>query len=304
MRLSLDSAIDLFLDHVKVERGLARNSVLAYGRDLAKFRRFAAAEGLDDAEAVEPRHLLGYLVALSRDKIAARSQARNLVALRQLFRHLRAERYLQRDPTADLELPKIGRPLPVVLTLREVEDLLSVPRIDSARGLRDAAMLETLYATGLRVSELVGLREIDVNLTERFLSTVGKGKKQRLVPLGGRAHDRIVEYLASARPSLIGARQSPSLFVTHFGRAMTPPGLLEADHRLRAGRRHPQAAVAAQAAPLVRHPPGRAGRRPARRPGHARPRRHRNHANLYPRLARPPDRGGQKASPAGVVFTL
>ena len=224
MRLSLDSAIDLFLDHVKVERGLARNSVLAYGRDLAKFRRFAAAEGLDDAEAVEPRHLLGYLVALSRDKIAARSQARNLVALRQLFRHLRAERYLQRDPTADLELPKIGRPLPVVLTLREVEDLLSVPRIDSARGLRDAAMLETLYATGLRVSELVGLREIDVNLTERFLSTVGKGKKQRLVPLGGRAHDRIVEYLASARPSLMGARQSPSLFVTHFGRAMTRQG--------------------------------------------------------------------------------
>jgi integrase/recombinase XerD len=222
--LSLDSAIDLFLDHVKVERGLARNSVDAYGRDLAKFRRFAAAEGVDDAGAVEPRHLLAYLVALSKAKIAARSQARNLVALRQLFRHLRAERHIARDPTADLELPRVGRPLPVTLTLREVEELLSQPRIDTVRGLRDAAMLETLYATGLRVSELVQLRQIDVNLPERFLSTVGKGKKQRLVPLGQRAHDRIQEYLATARPALLGARGSPSLFVTHRGRAMTRQG--------------------------------------------------------------------------------
>ena len=146
--LSLDSAIDLFLDHVKVERGLARNSVEAYARDLAKFRRFAAKEGVDDAGDVEARHLLAYLVALSQAKLAARSQARNLVALRQLFRHLRAERHIARDPTADLELPQLGRPLPVTLTLREVEDLLSQPRVDTARGLRDAAMLETLYATG------------------------------------------------------------------------------------------------------------------------------------------------------------
>jgi integrase/recombinase XerD len=222
--LSLDSAIDLFVDHVKVERGLARNSVEAYGRDLAKFRRFTVAEGLHDAGAVEPRHVLAFLVGLAHAKLAARSQARNLVALRQLFRHLRAERHIAHDPTADLELPKLGRPLPVTLTLREVEDLLSQPRIDSARGLRDAAMLETLYATGLRVSELVQLRQIDVNLPERFLSTVGKGRKQRLVPLGQQAHDRIQAYLASARPALLGGRASAALFVTHHGRAMTRQG--------------------------------------------------------------------------------
>jgi integrase/recombinase XerD len=168
--------------------------------------------------------VLAYLVALSQAKLAARSQARNLVALRQLFRHLRAERHIEHDPTADLELPKLGRPLPVTLTLREVEDLLSQPRNDSARGLRDAAMLETLYATGLRVSELVQLRQSDVNLAERFLSTVGKGKKQRLVPLGQRAHDRIQDYLASARPALLGGRASAALFVTHHGRAMTRQG--------------------------------------------------------------------------------
>ena len=224
MALALDSAIDLFLDHVKVERGLSRNTVEAYGRDLAKFRRFAASAGLDDAAAVESRHLLGFLVELAGARLSARSQARNLVALRQLFRHLRAERHLTRDPTADLELPRIGRPLPVTLTLKEVEDLLSQPRIEDARGLRDAAMLETLYATGLRVSELVRLRQIDVNLNEQFLSTVGKGKKQRLVPLGQRARDRIRDYLASARPSLMGGRESPSLFVTHHGRAMTRQG--------------------------------------------------------------------------------
>jgi integrase/recombinase XerD len=222
--LALDSAIDLFLDHVKVERGLARNTVEAYGRDLAAFRRFAAAAGLDDADAVESRHLLAYLVALSEAKLAARSQARALVALRQLFRHLRAERHVACDPTADLELPRLGRPLPVTLTLQEVEDLLSQPRIDSPRGLRDAAMLETLYATGLRVSELVQLRQIDVNLNDQFLSTVGKGRKQRLVPLGERARDRIRDYLATARPALLGARACPALFVTHLGRAMTRQG--------------------------------------------------------------------------------
>jgi integrase/recombinase XerD len=224
MGLGLDSAIDLFLDHAKVERGLARNSIDAYGRDLAKFRRFCAARGLDDADAVAHRDLLAYLVTLAEERLAARSQARNLVALRQLFRHLRAERHVARDPTAELELPKIGRPLPVVLTLTEVEELLSAPRNDSVRGLRDGAMLSTLYATGLRVSELVGLRVNDVNLDEMFLSTVGKGRKQRLVPLGERARDRIRDYLATARPALLGERVSVSLFVTARGRAMTRQG--------------------------------------------------------------------------------
>ncbi len=226
MGLALDAAIDLFLDHVKLERGLARNSIDAYGRDLAKFRRFCAAQGElgDDAGAVEHRHLLAYLVELSTAKLAARSQARNLVALRQLFRFLRAERHIARDPTADLELPRIGRPLPVVLTLDEVEALLATPPTDHPRGLRDQAMLQTLYATGLRVSELVHLRQLDVNLNEMFLSTVGKGKKQRLVPLGERARDRIRDYVATARPSLLNGRESPALFVTHLGRAMTRQG--------------------------------------------------------------------------------
>jgi integrase/recombinase XerD len=169
-------------------------------------------------------HLRQYIDELAQAKVAPRSQARNLVALRQLFRHLRAERQIARDPTEDLELPRIGRALPVTLTLAEVEELLAQPRIETARGLRDAAMLETLYATGLRVSELVRLRHVDVNLDEQFVSTVGKGRKQRLVPLGERARDRIRAYLATARPELLHGRACPELFVTHHGRAMTRQG--------------------------------------------------------------------------------
>jgi integrase/recombinase XerD len=219
--LALDAAIDLFLDHVKIERGLARNTVEAYGRDLARFRRYCAAHALEDAEAIDARHIFDYVVKMSQAELAARSQARGLVALRQLFRHLRAERYLTRDPTQDLELPRIGRPLPVTLNLDEVERLLQAPPRDQPRGLRDAAMLETLYATGLRVSELVGLKESDVDLLQRYLSTVGKGKKQRLVPLGDRAAQCIEAYQTQARPVLLKARTSPALFVTHRGGPMT-----------------------------------------------------------------------------------
>jgi integrase/recombinase XerD len=219
--LTLDAAIDLFLDHVKVERGLSRNTVEAYGRDLARFRRYCADRALDDTAAVDARHVFDYVVKMSEARLAPRSQARGLVALRQLFRHLRAERHVERDPTGDLELPRIGRPLPVTLSLDEVERLLQAPRRDHPRGLRDAAMLETLYATGLRVSELVGLKEGDVDLLQRYLSTVGKGRKQRLVPLGDRAAECIEAYKLEARPSLLKARVSPALFVTHRGGPMT-----------------------------------------------------------------------------------
>src|SRR5438046_420233 len=116
MALCLDEAIDLYLDHLKVERGLSRNTIEAYGRDLSKFRAFAAANGLDHAAGVDTRHLLQYLVTLAQGKLAVRSQARALVALRGLWKHLRAERHVERDPTADLELPRVGRPLPAVLT--------------------------------------------------------------------------------------------------------------------------------------------------------------------------------------------
>jgi integrase/recombinase XerD len=222
--LSLDDAIDLFLQHVQIERGLARNTVLAYGRDLAKFRRWCEGPRLEAASAVEPRHLLAYLVSLAEERLQVRSQARMLVTLRGLFKHLRLERHIERDPSADLELPRIGRPLPEVLTVDEVERLLGQPKPTHPRGLRDLAMLETLYATGLRVSELCGLKLESVNLGDGFVRALGKGKKQRLVPLGDAARDRLLEYLEEARPLFDRGRNAPALFLTHHGRPMTRQG--------------------------------------------------------------------------------
>lgn len=224
MGLGLDQAFDLYLDHLKVERGLGRNTVIAYGGDLAKFRRWCAAAGVDGANQVEKRHVLGYLVTLSEARLAARSQARNLIALRGCFRYLRGERRVARDPTADVELPRLGRRLPEVLTRDEVERLLVAPDPTTTRGARDAAMLELLYATGLRVSELVSLKLTDVNLEHGYLSTVGKGKKQRLVPVGDQARDRISVYLIGARLRLAKARDSGALFITRLGRPMTRQG--------------------------------------------------------------------------------
>jgi len=230
MGIRLESAVDLYLDHIKIERGLARNTVEAYGRDLGKFARWADGERLEDAGDVEPRHLLAFLVALARERLAVRSQARNLVALRGLFKHLRAERHIAQDPSAELELPKLGRPLPTVLSADEVERLLAQPiaapgAAADARRVRDRAMLETLYATGLRVSELVGLKLAEVHLGDpAYVSATGKGRKQRLVPLGAGARAAIEEYVSVARPRLDRGRNGPALFLTHRGRPMTRQG--------------------------------------------------------------------------------
>lgn len=239
MGLSLDEAIDLFLDHVKLERGLARNSVEAYARDLARFRRFTAARGIEAAAAVEARHVLAHLVELAEAHLAARSQARALVALRGLFKFLRSERRIHLDPCAEIDLPRLGRRLPEVLSLSEVETLLAAPDTRTPRGLRDAAMIETLYATGLRVSELVALRLADVNLGDGFVITLGKGKKQRVVPLGDVACHKIADYISQARPSFDRGRRSPALFLTHRGQAMTRQNFwkLLLGHALRAGIR-------------------------------------------------------------------
>jgi integrase/recombinase XerD len=222
--LGFDSAVDVYLDHVKVERGLARNSVQAYARDLAVFRAWCEKQGIAEAGSVESRHVLQWLVSLAGRKLAARSQARMLVAVRGLYKHLRAERHVERDPTADVELPKLPRKLPNVLSAQEIAGLMAAPDVKTARGMRDAAMIETLYASGLRVSELVSLKIADVNLDNAFINTVGKGRKQRLVPLGDRAREAITLYLSDSRPGLLRGRVSPSLFVTPRGRAMTRQG--------------------------------------------------------------------------------
>ena len=224
MALSLDVAVQQFLDHLKVERELAPSTVEAYGRDLAVFARFAGGRRVSDATAVRGIDVLEHLAKLTDEGLGARSQARRLIALRQLFKFLKAERICETDPTEDVELPRFGRKLPHVLSVEEVDNLLAAPPRNTPRGLRDAAMLETLYATGLRVSELVRLRLRDVNFDAGYLVAFGKGRKERLVPLGEVAIAGIRLYVETARPAFSGGRATDTLFLTHHGRAMTRQG--------------------------------------------------------------------------------
>jgi integrase/recombinase XerD len=229
MSPSLDAAIQQFLDHLRVERELAPATVSAYGGDLSDFAKFADARKVADARAVRSIDVLDYLARITEQGLSARSQARRLIALRQLFRFLRAERLCDADPTEEVDLPRFGRKLPAFLTVDEVDQLLAAPDRRTPRGARDGAMLETLYATGLRVSELVRLRLADVNFDAGYLMAFGKGRKQRLVPIGEVALAGLRAYLDTARPTFL---QSPSgkarakaasnaLFLTRHGRAMT-----------------------------------------------------------------------------------
>jgi integrase/recombinase XerD len=219
----LDRAVDHYLDHLKVERGLSVHTLDGYGRDLARLTRFLGERGRVVADDVTTADLTDHLMELAEGKLSPRSRARALVAIRGLFRHLVAERWLSADPTELIDAPKVVRRLPGVLGEEAVARLLATPPRDRPRGLRDAAMLELLYATGMRVSELVGLPVGDANLNAGFVRVTGKGKKTRLVPLGEAAREAIDRYLAEVRPAWVCADEV-ALFVTERGRRMTRQG--------------------------------------------------------------------------------
>jgi integrase/recombinase XerD len=240
--LTIDLAIQQFLDHLRVERELSVATVAAYGQDLAAFAGFLAGRGQSDVAAVKPLDVLDYLAKLTQDQLSARSQARALIAMRQMFKFLRAEHACASNPTEEIDLPRFGRRLPVFLSVDEVDRLLAAPGRASPRALRDTAMLETLYATGLRVSELVKLRMADLNLEAGYLVAFGKGKKQRIVPLGEAAVATLRSYLETARPRFLPQGASgDTVFLTRLGRRMTRQGFWKiiAEHARTAGiRKH------------------------------------------------------------------
>lgn len=221
--MTLDQAIDLFVQYIKIERNLSANTVSAYATDLALFRQHCADQKLSDLGSISTAPILEYLISMSKGGLAVRTQARKLITIRRLFHFLCRERYLQSDPTLQLELPKIGRKLPEVLSLSQVEALLAAPDRSNSRGLRDAAMLELLYATGLRVTELCQLRADATDFDRGFLRATGKGDKERLVPIGETALNMMREYLLEIRPTL-DKKRSPFLFLTNRGTPMTRQG--------------------------------------------------------------------------------
>lgn len=216
----MDQQVDAFLQHIAAERGLSPRTLEAYGSDLAAFRGYLETVGVHEAGAVTPDHVRGFLQSLERRKLSPRSRARTLSAVRGLFKYLVRERVLALSPAADVASPRLGQRLPRSLGADETAELLAAPE-DGVLARRDAAMLELVYAAGLRVSEVIGLRTEQVNLEAGFLRVIGKGSKERVVPVGQRARDALLTYLREARPVLLRGRASPSLFVTVQGRAMT-----------------------------------------------------------------------------------
>ena len=209
----------IFLDYLAVEKGLAKNSLSAYTIDLRHFGHYLNDQGVD-LDRVERIHIVKYFQSLRMAGISARSVARALAAIRGLFRFLVSERHLKKDPTENLENPKLWSTLPKSLQPSEVEALLAAPDRSTPDGLRDAAMLELLYATGLRVSELIKVRIDEVVLDAGFLRTIGKGSKERIVPFGDTARDVILKYMESGRLEL-DKHSDPHLFLSRLGRPMS-----------------------------------------------------------------------------------
>jgi integrase/recombinase XerD len=215
------AAIERFADAVWMERGLSPNTLAAYQSDLRAFAAWLGQERGRGIEEAQRPDLLDYLTLLSREGRKPRSSARLLSCLRQFYQHLLRQGAIIEDPTARVDAPKLGRPLPKTLTEAEVETLLAAPDVADPRGHRDRTMLEVLYATGLRVSELVGLTPQQVSLTQGVVRVVGKGSKERLVPLGEEAISWLRDYLAGPRRDLLVGRLSDYLFPTARSDHMT-----------------------------------------------------------------------------------
>lgn len=223
--MQISPTISSFLTHVKVEKGLSSNTVSAYRRDLAKFDGFAQKRKLS-LEAVSRDDLVDFLAGLYRQKLESRTVARHLVTLRNFFRFAQIHDLISSDPTINLESPKIRRSLPGYLRLEEVERLLQQPDQTTALGLRDRAMLEVLYSTGLRVSELIGLRVMDLDTKVGCVRCIGKGDKERIVPVGKKALATAEKYLREARARLLGKGDScNTLFVNRRGAPLSRVGV-------------------------------------------------------------------------------
>ena len=215
------SLIESFADALWMERGLSRNTLQAYQSDLRKLARWLEKNSRSGLLSVQRTELLAFLAEQSVQGRNPRSSARLLSCFRQFYQYSVREGLLKKDPTTRIEAPRLGRPLPKSLTETEVMALLDAPLVDDPEGFRDRVMLEVLYATGLRVSELVGLQLGQIGMNQGLVRIIGKGDKERLVPLGEEAIDWLQRFLAEGRPVLLGEQHSSAVFPTRRGAGMT-----------------------------------------------------------------------------------
>jgi integrase/recombinase XerD len=214
--------IEHFLDTVWMESGLSKNTLAAYRSDLTRFTRWVESEGLG-LLTLDSDTVMNFVYRRSLQS-TNRSAARSLSSIKRFYKYLLQEERISHDPCANVVAPAIGKSLPKSLSEQDVEKLIQAPDLSTALGIRDRAMIETLYATGMRVTELVGLPVSQVDLTAGVCRVSGKGNKERLVPLGYGACDWILNYIKDARLEILGARQSASLFITKRGKAMSRQG--------------------------------------------------------------------------------
>jgi integrase/recombinase XerD len=220
----VDQLLDQFLHYLIVEKGLSNNTIEAYSHGLSRFLNHLKEKGVQEIEEISKFHVRGFLLWLRKRKLSTRTIVRNLVAIRTFFRFLVQEGILEANPVENLESPKAAKTLPEILTLKEIEQLLERPNLQTPLGKRDRSMLEMLYATGMRVSELTRLLIHQVNLEGGYVLLYGKGSKERIVPIGSEAMKWAALYLKESRAVLAKGKESPFLFINRSGKAMSRQG--------------------------------------------------------------------------------
>lgn len=214
-----------YLHYLQVERGLSENTVVSYGNDLKEFREFLNQKKIASFDKVTREDVVAFMQAQQDKKMANSSIVRNVTSLRRFFQYLMIEGKIKHNPMLLIDTPKKQHKLPAVLTVDEVNDLLACPDTEKPLGLRDRAILEVMYATGLRVSELVNLKLADVHLSMGLIQTLGKGHKERIIPIGDVAIDWTEKYLNEARPKLLKGKTSKYLFLNFHGNKLTRQGI-------------------------------------------------------------------------------
>ncbi len=213
--------LDEFLNYLSVERGLSKNTISSYGSDLISFINHLEKNGITGIEKVKRDDITGHLMYLKDKGLSGNSVSRALVAIKMFYKFLAQERFIKNDVAGILESPKLIRPLPNVLDVSEVARLLQAPDTRSWMGIRDKAALELMYATGMRVSEMVELGTGTLNLDVGFIKCKGKGDKERMVPIGSKARDSISRYMEKVRPSLLKSKNDGHLFLTRLGKKVS-----------------------------------------------------------------------------------
>ncbi len=233
----MQALLDSFLSYLAVEKGLSENTLESYGRDVKKFIEYLDKEKITAISDVKYRHIADFLTHSKEKGFTATTIVRSIVSIKQFFKYLIVEKLIAEDPASQIKTPKMKKSIPGVISLDDVETLLGAPDESTPEGLRDSAMIEVLYATGIRVSELIGLKLNDVNFDHGYVIVYGKGSKERIVPLGEAAREKLQNYLMEARPLILKSKEAKALFVTRRGSGMTRQGFwkLIKNYGLKAG---------------------------------------------------------------------